>query len=71
MIDVSDAEGSDSDDGHGYFRSSPWASSDILMMLMYDLTPASGLDRQFYQGSLTTGDTVKRIWLSGPKTSGD
>ena len=37
VIDVSDAEGSDTGNGHGYFRNSPWASSDILMMLMYDL----------------------------------
>jgi esterase/lipase superfamily enzyme len=39
MIDVSDTEGAATGNGHGYFRSSPWASSDILMMLMYDLTP--------------------------------
>jgi esterase/lipase superfamily enzyme len=39
MIDVSDAEGADTGNGHGYFRSSPWASSDILMMLMHDLGP--------------------------------
>jgi hypothetical protein len=39
MIDVSDAEGADTGNGHAYFRSSPWASSDILMTLMYDLTP--------------------------------
>jgi esterase/lipase superfamily enzyme len=38
VIDVSDAEGADTGNGHGYFRSSPWASSDILMSLMYDLT---------------------------------
>jgi len=39
MIDVSDAEGADAGNGHGYFRNSPWASSDILMTLMYDLSP--------------------------------
>ena len=39
MIDVSDAEGADTGNGHEYFRNSPWAASDILMMLMYDLTP--------------------------------
>jgi esterase/lipase superfamily enzyme len=39
VIDVSDAEGADTGNGHGYFRSSPWASSDILMTLMYDLAP--------------------------------
>ena len=39
MIDVSDAEGADTGNGHGYFRNSPWASSDMLMTLMYDLMP--------------------------------
>jgi esterase/lipase superfamily enzyme len=39
MIDVSDAEGAGSGNGHGYFRNSPWASSDILTMLMYDVSP--------------------------------
>jgi esterase/lipase superfamily enzyme len=39
VIDVSDAEGASTGNGHGYFRNSPWASSDILMMLMYGLTP--------------------------------
>jgi hypothetical protein len=39
MIDVSDAEGSDSGNGHDYFRSSPWVSSDIIVMLLKDLNP--------------------------------
>lgn len=39
VIDVSDAEGADTGNGHGYFRNSPWASSDILMMLLFDLSP--------------------------------
>jgi len=39
VIDVSDTEGADTGNGHGYFRNSPWVSSDLLMMLMYDLTP--------------------------------
>jgi hypothetical protein len=39
VIDVSDAEGSTQGKGHGYFRGSPWVSSDILMSLMYDLEP--------------------------------
>jgi hypothetical protein len=39
VIDVTDAEGASTGNGHGYFRNSPWASSDILMMLMYGLTP--------------------------------
>jgi esterase/lipase superfamily enzyme len=39
IIDVTDAEGSQSGNGHAYFRSSPWVSSDILMTLLYDLPP--------------------------------
>ena len=39
VIDVSDAEGADTGNGHGYFRQSPWVSSDILMMLLYGLSP--------------------------------
>ena len=39
VIDVTEAEGAASGSGHGYFRSSPWASSDILMTLRYDLAP--------------------------------
>ncbi len=39
VIDVTDAEGASTGNGHGYFRNSPWASSDILMMLMYGLNP--------------------------------
>jgi hypothetical protein len=38
VIDVTDAEGARTGNGHAYFRKSPWASSDILMMLMYGLT---------------------------------
>jgi esterase/lipase superfamily enzyme len=39
VIDVSDAEGVTAGNGHGYFRNSPWASSDILMSVMYGLSP--------------------------------
>ena len=39
-INVTEAEGAISANGHGYFRSSPWASSDILMTLRYNLLPA-------------------------------
>ncbi len=46
MIDVSDAEGSTTGNGHAYFRASPWVSSDILTTLLYDLPPeARGLQR--------------------------
>lgn len=39
FINVSDAEGSDTGNGHGYLRSSPWVSSDVLMTVYYGLTP--------------------------------
>ena len=39
LIDVTDAEDSASGNGHGYFRSSPWASSDIILSLIYDKPP--------------------------------
>lgn len=39
-INVTDAEGAETENGHRYFRKSPWASSDILMTLRYDLLPA-------------------------------
>ena len=40
VIDVTDAEESDTGNGHAYFRKSPWASSDVLMTLSTDLGPA-------------------------------
>jgi esterase/lipase superfamily enzyme len=40
VIDVTDAEESDTGNGHAYFRQSPWASSDVLMTLSTDLGPA-------------------------------
>jgi len=39
LVNVSDAEGAGTGNGHGYFRSSPWASSDVLMTLRYGLAP--------------------------------
>ena len=47
LIDVTDAEGATQGSGHGYFRSSPWVSSDVLMTLLYNLSPAErGLVRK-------------------------
>jgi len=40
LIDVTDAEGAATGNGHGYFRKSPWASSDILFLLRYGTHPA-------------------------------
>lgn len=46
LIDVTDAEDAAAGNGHAYFRQSPWASSDILMTLMYNLSPEErGLQR--------------------------
>jgi esterase/lipase superfamily enzyme len=39
FINVSAAEGAGGDNGHGYFKSSPWASSDILMTFFFALPP--------------------------------
>jgi esterase/lipase superfamily enzyme len=39
FIDVTNAAGATAGNGHAYFRNSPWASSDILMTLMFDLQP--------------------------------
>jgi len=47
FINVSDAEGADVGNGHGYFYNSPWASSDLLATLIYGLTPEQrGLVKQ-------------------------
>jgi esterase/lipase superfamily enzyme len=40
VIDVTDAEASDTGNGHWYFRSSPWASSDLFLSLLTDKSPA-------------------------------
>lgn len=39
VIDVTDAEDAAAGNGHAYFRQSPWASNDMLMTLMYYLSP--------------------------------
>jgi hypothetical protein len=39
VIDVTDASDSLENNGHSYFRTSPWVSSDLLMTLLYDLEP--------------------------------
>ena len=40
FVDVSAAAGSTSGNGHSYFRKSPWVSSDLLMLLAYDIGAA-------------------------------
>ena len=47
IIDVTEAEGGTGGSGHSYFRSSPWVSSDLLMTLLYGLSPEErGLVRE-------------------------
>ncbi len=64
FINVSDAEGSDTGNGHGYFRSSPWASSDVLMSIYYGLTPEErGLVEQQDMPIYTfPPDYITRLW---------
>ena len=40
LINVTEAVGAARGNGHGYFRKSPWASSDILALLRYGIHPA-------------------------------
>ncbi len=40
IINVTEASQATAGNGHGYFRRSPWASSDILITLAYGLNPA-------------------------------
>ena len=64
FINVSDAEGSDTGNGHGYFLSSPWASSDVLMTMYYGLTPEQrGLVEQEDLPVFTfPPDYISRLW---------
>ncbi|MDJ0858420.1 MAG: alpha/beta hydrolase [Dinoroseobacter sp.] len=39
IIDVTDAEAANTGNGHWYFQSSPWASSDLFITLLSDLNP--------------------------------
>ena len=41
LINVTEAKDAATGNGHGYFRRSPWASSDMLMSLRYGLSPAA------------------------------
>lgn len=53
-IDVSAAPEISTGNGHGYFRGSPWVSSDLMMKLMYRLSPeVRGLVRDPATGVLS------------------
>lgn len=64
IINVSDAEGSDVRNGHDYFRSSPWASSDVLMTMYYDLSPEQrGLVKEEELPVFSfPADYIPRLW---------
>ena len=66
FINVSEAEASDQGNGHGYFRSSPWASSDVLMTMYYGLKPEErGLEEQDDLPIFTfPPDYIDRLWAS-------
>jgi hypothetical protein len=61
---VTRAEGAESESGHGYFRASPWASSDILMTLYYGLKPKErGLvDEEGLPMYTFPPDFITRLW---------
>jgi esterase/lipase superfamily enzyme len=64
LVNVTNAEGADSANGHGYFRNSPWVSSDILMTLFYGLTPKQrGLvDQEGLPMYTFPPDFIDRLW---------
>jgi esterase/lipase superfamily enzyme len=66
LINVTDAEGAGTGNGHGYFRSSPWASSDVLMTLYYGLSPQQrGLVEQEDLPIYTfPPDYIERMWAA-------
>lgn len=70
-IDVSRAPNVESGNGHGYFRGSPWVSSDLMVKLMYRLDPeVRGLVRDPQTGILAFPvdyDRRMRKALSGIK----
>jgi esterase/lipase superfamily enzyme len=40
FVNVTEAAGSTAGNGHSYFRDSPWVSSDLLMLMAYDIDAA-------------------------------
>ena len=64
FVDVSDAEGAKSGQGHAYFLSSPLVSSDMLMTLQHDLTAEErGLTRcENLPVYSFPEDYIQRLW---------
>jgi pimeloyl-ACP methyl ester carboxylesterase len=66
MINVSSAEGAEGANGHGYFRNSPWASSDILMQMYFSLPPKERglLEEDGLPIYTFPPDYIERLWSS-------
>lgn len=64
LINVTNAEGAKSDSGHGYFRHSPWVSSDILMTLSYGLSPKERglIDEEGLPMYTFPNDFIQHLW---------
>jgi len=63
FVDVTDAAGSTSGNGHSYFRNSPWVSSDLLVLLAGNLSAAErGLEKEANQFVYTfPPDYIQRL----------
>lgn len=73
LIDVSHAADATRSKGHDYFRRSPWVSSDVLMQLRYDLSPAErglepGVERMVWR---FPEDYIKRLRVALFKANPD
>ncbi len=64
FISVVEAEGATKGKGHGYFRSSPWVSSDVLMTLYYGLDPEQRglIMRDDFPVYTFPPDYITRLW---------
>jgi len=62
IVDVTNAKKADAERGHDYFRRSPWVSSDILMLLKFNLTPK---DRGLVRGMLSRSGLFRLTMLIG------
>jgi hypothetical protein len=64
LINVTRTEDAGSDNGHGYFRNSPRVSSDILMALLYGLTPKQRglIDEEGLPVYTFPPDFINRLW---------
>lgn len=60
FINVTGADAATSRNGQAYFRKSPWVSSDILMTLLYDLSPG---DRGLIKASDVPGWTFPQDYI--------